>query len=170
MHYSNALSVNTFFSFVLSGLLLLAIGFLQVLAAQNGAPTDSTSVPKLKEAAGGNVPLNGKGTPTWTQQLAFKTTRSSERFVQALSADLGDPVIDHSQIRKRWTWSGVSFPGLADSTTTIRVEALVVHDPTPVFIRLRSAEEGNLLAEGAEGQQPIMSYFQKMLKRAYSDQ
>jgi hypothetical protein len=161
--------INTFFALVLSGLLLLAVGSFQVLAAQ-GAPTDSTGVPKLREAAGGNVPLNGDGTPTWTQQLAFKTTRSSEPFVQALSADLGDPVSDHSQIRKLWTWSGVSFTGLKDSTTTVRVEALIVHNPTPVFIRLRTKEGGNLIANDLEKEAPIRSYFQQVLESAYSDQ
>ena len=151
---------------------LLVVGTVPTTAlaqTQKSSETDTSSIPELRESSRGEISADS-GEETWTRQLAFQTARSVDSFVEGLEADLGEPVRDHSRIRKQWTWSGVSFPGLVDSTTTIRVEALVVHDPTPVFIRLRNAEEGNLLAEDAEGQQPIMSYLQKMLKRAYSDQ
>ena len=168
MRDANAFTCS--WSLVLISLLVVGTMPTPVLAqAGQSSETDSSSIPELQESSRGEISADS-GEETWTRQLAFQTARSVDSFVEGLEADLGEPVRDHSRIRKQWTWSGVSLPGLTDSTTTIRVEALVVHDPTPVFIRLRSVEEGNLLAEGAEGQQPIMSYFQKMLKRAYLDQ
>ena len=151
---------------------LLTVGMIPTTAraqAEQSSETDTSSIPELQESNRGEISADS-GEETWTRQLAFQTARGVDSFIEGLKADLGEPVSDHSQIQKRWTWSGASLPGLADSTTTIHVEALVVHDPTPVFIRLRSVEEGNLLAKGADGEQPVKSYLQNVLSRAYSDQ
>ena len=149
MRDANAFTCS--WSLVLISLLVVGTMPTPVLAqAGQSSETDSSSIPELQESSRGEISADS-GEETWTRQLAFQTARSVDSFVEGLEADLGEPVRDHSRIRKRWAWSGVSFPGLPDSTTTIRVEALVVHDPTPSVYPTPKCGGGEPASRGRRG-------------------
>ena len=137
--------------------------------AGQSSETDSSSIPELQESSRGEISADS-GEETWTRQLAFQTARSVDSSLRAWRLIWESQFVTTRGFASGGLGRASRFQGFPTRRPRFALRRWSFTTQPPVFIRLRSVEEGNLLAEGAEGQQPIMSYFQKILERAYLDQ